>query len=90
MEHARQGGTAALLNDGRVLVAHGRSSSDPNETELFDESEGSFIPVGYSVDVRQFTTTTLLADGRVMMTGGSTAWVTGPDTYYDATPIYAP
>jgi hypothetical protein len=68
MTAGRDGHTATLLGDGRVLVAGG----DDRSAELFDPTTGSFTPIGSMVVSRAFHSATLLDDGSVLLAGG--AW----------------
>jgi hypothetical protein len=60
------GSAIAALQDGRVLVAGGAAAP-----ELYDPAKGEFLAVsgGYG-QPRYYATATLLADGRVLITGG--------------------
>ena len=93
MTAARIGHTATVLQDGRVLVAGG---SDYHElgsgcyatAEVYDPATDTWGPTGALSEPRCRHTATLLADGRVLLTGGLQG-----TTYYDspATPdIYDP
>jgi hypothetical protein len=69
--------TAALLNDGRVLVA-GNASFDYNtfyligehSAELYDPLSGTFARTGNMIASRYAQTSTLLPSGEVLITGG--------------------
>jgi hypothetical protein len=72
--------TATLLENGKVLVAGGQASSawysgPLDATELYDPAAGTWTITGHLAISRYAHTATLLADGRVMIAGGST--VTG-------------
>ncbi len=74
----RGGKTATLLQDGRVLIAGGYNCADAEHAgiwtsaELYDPATGTFGPTGSMSQPREFHTATLLADGRVLITGGIT------------------
>ena len=68
--------TTTRLNDGRVLVTGGATTLGPlSSAEIFDPlgnaGAGSFIATASLFTPRQFHTATLLPDGRVLITGGS-------------------
>ena len=81
----RRSHTATLLEDGRVLVAGGETSSfDDPETleersaELYDPATGLWSVTGsFNVD-RRFHTATLLEDGRVLAVSAKTAEIYDP------------
>ncbi len=80
MTVVRAGATATRLQDGRVLFTGG-SECDNNDTggmwasaELYDPAAGTFSATGSMQTPRENHTATLLADGRVLITGG----ITGP------------
>jgi hypothetical protein len=67
--------TATLLSDGRVLIIGGGRAAwtgDVLDTaEIYDPKSGTFSMTGAMPETRVFHTATLLADGRVLITGGS-------------------
>src|SRR5439155_9866011 len=70
LQVARQGHTATLLADGRVLIVGGENASGPvSEAELFDPALATFSVVANSLVPRTDHAATLLTDGRVLVTG---------------------
>jgi len=73
MNDARDGQTATLLLDGRVLVAGGASRAGMTAlatAELYDPVSGTWTATGDMVAPGRGHTATLLADGRVLVVGG--------------------
>jgi WD40 repeat protein len=65
----REGHTATLLRDGRVLVTGGREKG--TSAELYDPASGSWTATGDMVTPGAWgQTATLLRDGRVLVVGG--------------------
>ena len=69
-------GEALLLNDGRVLVAGapGGYGGALNTIEIYDSAKGSSVVVKPTAGMQELPTNTavvLLADGRVLIAGGS-------------------
>jgi hypothetical protein len=72
---ARARHTATLLRNGKVLITGGLGSSAFNRplasAELYDSSSGTFTRAGDMMAARSGHTATLLSDGRVLISGGS-------------------
>lgn len=85
--------TATLLNTGKALLAGGNASYKvfyrgsastcitvaTDHAELFDPAAGTFAPTGPMNAMRANHTSTLLQDGKVLVTGGDSAFQ-GPGT----------
>jgi len=65
MTTARQGHTATLLPNGKVLIAGG------NSAELYDPATEAFSATGSMTTPRGLHTATLLNNGKVLIAGGS-------------------
>src|SRR6266446_3189050 len=86
LQVARQGHTATLLADGRVVLIGGENASGPvSQAEIFDPAAGSFSAVATSIASRTDHAATLLGDGRVLVTGGRQH-----DTVLNATEVFDP
>ncbi len=76
LRHGHAGHTATLLRDGRVLVAGGSevaaSRALASSTELFDPAAGTWALAADLPQGRVGHQATLLADGRVLVSGGTT------------------
>jgi Protein of unknown function (DUF3179)/Kelch motif/Galactose oxidase, central domain len=72
LSHPREGNSATLLKDGRVLVAGGDNGRAPMvaQAEIYDPAKHSFTTTGDMKKPRGGHVATLLSDGRVLMTGG--------------------
>lgn len=94
------GHAATLLNDGRVLISGGGYTVDPGSTTyggkhalLFDPAAETFTPTGDLNEPRQNHTATRLADGRVLIIGGTLDVIsgfTGSRTPVESVEIYDP
>jgi hypothetical protein len=77
MAYGRAGHSATLLPDGKILIAGGVVSEDPNTgaeeitftAELYDPATGLFNRTGSMVSARTFHTATLLSNGMVLVAG---------------------
>ncbi len=66
-----RGDTVTTLNDGRILVVGDLSSPDNwNGARVYSPLKGVWQSTAYLADKRYWHTSTLLQDGRVLITGG--------------------
>ena len=73
---ARESHTATLLRNGKVLIAGGHRGRRPSvtiysSTEIYDPATGRFTAASDMTRVRHKHEAVLLADGRVLIAGGS-------------------
>jgi WD40 repeat protein len=75
----RNGATAILLSDGRVLVVGGSVGADlpPASAFVWEPVARAFAPAGSLSEPRHDPTSTLLSDGRVLVVGGLTGFEDG-------------
>ncbi|MBX3283392.1 MAG: hypothetical protein KF756_13075 [Acidobacteria bacterium] len=76
MTMVRESHTATILNDGRVLIAGGHKGRRSNitiysSTEIYDPAKGTFAAAGNLTVKRHKHDAVKLADGRVLILGGS-------------------
>ena len=92
MSRGRYAHAATLLANGKVLITGGFISSDPaeipfppftDEAELYDPVSGSFASAGSMHTGRALHTSTLLSNGKVLLTGGY--GVSAHEEIYDPT-----
>jgi hypothetical protein len=70
MSTPRNGHTATLLPNGKVLIAGGAINSGNNATnsaELFDPATGNYTPTGSMLDTHSGHSALLLANGKVLV-----------------------
>jgi len=70
MSVARQQHMAALLPNGKVLIAGGFSTTSLVSAEVFDPVTGSFSITGDMMESRYVATATALSNGKVLVVGG--------------------
>ena len=73
---ARESHTATLLNNGKVLITGGHRGRHPaitiySSAEIYDPAMGAFTAAGDMTRIRHKHEAVLLADGRVLIIGGS-------------------
>ena len=96
MHAARQGQTATLLSDGKVLVAGGLGNattfSPLSSVELYNPATGQWTTTGSMTTGRWLQSATLLNNGTVLVAGGDNASgspVTSAELYNPATGTWA-
>jgi hypothetical protein len=90
MTRARNGHSATLLQDGRVLIAGGcdpfplscRDSS--SSAEIYDPDSETFSETGSMIFPRRVHSAVLLLDGRVLIVGGCSGDCSGSAELYDS------
>jgi hypothetical protein len=95
MTQFRYSHTAALLNNGKVLLTGGINGDSVQDTELFDPTAKAFSHAGLMGSPRANHTATLLDDGTVLVAGGlSVATPSGAfatvDVFNTATDSFTP
>ena len=79
MNHAREGATATLLNNGKLLIAGGSGTATFGtatflaSVDLYDPATNTFAPVTLTPTMnngRTAATATLLPNGKVLIAGG--------------------
>jgi uncharacterized protein (TIGR03437 family) len=82
---AQHGHTATPLGNGKVLISRGTIVGpggflQPALPELYDPATGLFASAGGASGTQEFSTATLLPDGKVVLAGG---WNKGDVSLYD-------
>jgi len=85
MTTAREGHTATLLANGKILIAGGTNNSILNGAELYDPSTGIYTATGSLNTARNQATAALLPNGKVLVTGGF-----GNNGYLASAELYDP
>jgi hypothetical protein len=91
----RQVHTTTLLGDGHVLIVGGYGRDATLDTPLadavvYDPTTDAFVRTGPLAEARGLHTATLLADGRVLITGGGPASWAGAGAYLATAELYDP
>src|SRR5215469_18840939 len=95
MTTERQGHTATLLTNGKVLIAGGSAILNGwpvwATAELYDPLTGTFALTGSMKTPRSGHSATLLPDGRVLIAGGFSSGGNGsPTAFLASTELYDP
>lgn len=96
---ARQDHSAAMLQNGKVLITGGHFTSFPSggggtagpaisAAEIYDPANGSFAAAGAMIVARFWHSSTTLKDGRILIAGGED--VGSPITIFNSAEIYDP
>jgi hypothetical protein len=92
MTTAREGHTATMLRDGRVLIAGGSSNgvTATDSAEIYDPASGSFSRTGHLNQPRVAHVAALLGTGKVLIAGGGRGGMPGGYISYDTAEMYDP
>jgi Kelch motif len=92
MSVPREGHTATLLNDGRVLITGGSDNGQHtiSTAEIYDPGVGTFGPTGSMTVPREAHTATLLLSGQVLIAGGGRAGMPGGYIVYQNGELFDP
>ena len=95
MVQARSSASATTLVDGRVLIAGGSVANSNGSqamatAELFEPKSGTFVSTGSMHEARIGLVAVRLADGRVLVVGGTTIDTGGTSVGLSSAEIYDP
>ena len=92
MSVAREGHTATLLRDGRVLVAGGSSNGTVtiDSAEIYDPSANRWTSAGHMTVPREAHVAVLLRSGKVLIAGGGRGGMPGGYIAYQNAELFDP
>jgi len=92
MSVPREGHTATMLRDGRVLIAGGSDNGihTLDSAEIYDPTSGTFRGTGHLHQPRIAHVAALLGTGKVLIAGGGRGGMPGGYISYDTAEMYDP
>jgi hypothetical protein len=92
MSTPREGHTATILRDGRVLIVGGSDNGihTLDTAEIYDPSSGTFSRTGHLNQPRVAHVAALLGTGKVLVAGGGRGGMPGGYISYDTAEMYDP
>ena len=92
MSVPREGHTATMLRDGRVLVAGGSPNGiqTTGSAEIYNPANGTFSNTGHLNQPRVAHVAALLGSGKVLIAGGGRGGMPGGYISYDTAEMYDP
>ena len=92
MRTPREGHTATMLRDGRVLVVGGSDNGTHtlDSAEIYDPASGTFSGAGHLNQPRVAHVATLLHSSKVLIAGGGRGGMPGGYISYDTAELYDP
>ena len=92
MRTPREGHTATLLRDGRVLIVGGSDNGihTLDSAEIYDPASGAFSGAGHLNQPRVAHVATLLNSGKVLIAGGGRGGMPGGYISYDTAELFDP